>query len=247
MYWMLGGQYDPSQGHYDHHQRDFKLTRENGQPYATAGLIWRDLGQPAIAEITTEFDQVQAVINAIDVEIMEKIDAVDCGVDGVNSPISEIISSFVPSWYEEGDYDMAFLKAVEVATTFLRNSIKRVYGTLLAAKVVMEADRSAGGKILILDRFCPWQETVIADEQFSELEFVVFPDPTGSWRVQTIPLSMEGFKSRKDLPETWAGLRDLELSELTGVADAVFCHKGRFIAGAKSREGILRLGELAVA
>ena len=37
---------------------------------------------------------------------------------------------------------------------------------------------------------------------------------------------------------SWAGLRDADLAAVTGVPDAGFCHNGRFIAAAKSYEGI---------
>ena len=49
-----------------------------------------------------------------------------------------------------------------------------------------------------------------------------------------------------DLPEAWAGLSGDELREVTGVPDAVFCHKGRFIAVAESGEGALDLADAAL-
>ena len=42
-------------------------------------------------------------------------------------------------------------------------------------------------------------------------------------------------------------LRDQALADVTGVADAVFCHNGVFIAGAKSKQGALQLAAMAVA
>jgi uncharacterized UPF0160 family protein len=38
-----------------------------------------------------------------------------------------------------------------------------------------------------------------------------------------------------------------ELAAVCGVPDAVFCHNGRFIAGAGSLQGALRMAELALA
>ena len=54
------------------------------------------------------------------------------------------------------------------------------------------------------------------------------------------------------LTATWLthpsrGLPADKLAEASGVADAVFCHNGRFICGAKSREGAVRLAEAALA
>ena len=44
-----------------------------------------------------------------------------------------------------------------------------------------------------------------------------------------------------------AGLDGPELAALTGVDDALFCHAKRFLTVARSREGIGRLAELALA
>jgi uncharacterized UPF0160 family protein len=41
-------------------------------------------------------------------------------------------------------------------------------------------------------------------------------------------------------------LRGAELAAVCGVQDAVFCHNGRFIAGAGSLQGALRMAELAL-
>ena len=54
------------------------------------------------------------------------------------------------------------------------------------------------------------------------------------------------FKNRKDLPAEWAGLRDAELARVTGVADAVFCHRNRFMAVARTKEGAVALAKLAL-
>lgn len=55
------------------------------------------------------------------------------------------------------------------------------------------------------------------------------------------------FEMRLALPESWAGARDKELQEVTGVSDAVFCHTRRFIAGAGSLKGAKQLADLALA
>jgi uncharacterized UPF0160 family protein len=64
--------------------------------------------------------------------------------------------------------------------------------------------------------------------------------------IHTVPVSADSFKARADLPLSWAGLRDAELAAVTGVADAGFCHNGRFIAAAKSFEGIRAMANLAL-
>ena len=51
----------------------------------------------------------------------------------------------------------------------------------------------------------------------------------------------------KPLPESWGGKQDEELAQATGVQDARFCHRGLFMITAKSKEGAIKLAELALA
>ena len=57
---------------------------------------------------------------------------------------------------------------------------------------------------------------------------------------------ISSFKNKKDLPVSWAGLKDADLQKVTGVSDAVFCHRGLFLAVAKSKEGAIKLAQIAV-
>ena len=43
-----------------------------------------------------------------------------------------------------------------------------------------------------------------------------------------------------------AALENKELADVTGIEDAVFCHKARFIVIAKSKEGAIKLAEIAL-
>jgi uncharacterized UPF0160 family protein len=62
--------------------------------------------------------------------------------------------------------------------------------------------------------------------------YVVYPDETaGNWRVQAVPVSPESFESRKALPEAWRGLRDEELSRVSGIEGGIFVHASGFIGG----------------
>jgi len=59
-------------------------------------------------------------------------------------------------------------------------------------------------------------------------------------------LNPNSFENRKDFPNTWAGLRDEEFQKVSGVSDAVFCHRGLFLIGAKSKEGAIKLAQIAL-
>jgi uncharacterized UPF0160 family protein len=51
---------------------------------------------------------------------------------------------------------------------------------------------------------------------------------------------------RKNFPAAWAGLRDEELAKVSGVADAQFCHRALFTIAAKSKEGAIKMTQLAL-
>lgn len=56
----------------------------------------------------------------------------------------------------------------------------------------------------------------------------------------------DDFVPRCPLPEAWAGLRDEALALVSGVEDAIFCHRARFIASALSLEGAQKMVALAL-
>ena len=78
------------------------------------------------------------------------------------------------------------------------------------------------------------------------LLFVVHPRDK-DWCVTGIRSAEDGFALRADLPAAWAGLTGADLEAASGVPGASFCHNGRFIAAAKTREAVLAMADLAVA
>jgi uncharacterized UPF0160 family protein len=61
--------------------------------------------------------------------------------------------------------------------------------------------------------------------------YVLYPDESGKWRIQAVPVSSGSFDSRKALPQEWRGLRDDALSSATGVPGCIFIHASGFIGG----------------
>ena len=77
------------------------------------------------------------------------------------------------------------------------------------------------------------------------LLFVIHPRGT-DWALTTIRLRDDSFDNRADLPAAWAGLTDAALEAASGVTGAKFCHNGRFIAVAASRQAVLEMADMAV-
>ena len=76
--------------------------------------------------------------------------------------------------------------------------------------------------------------------------YVLYPDLSGSWRVQAVPKVLGGFENRLSLKQEWRGVRDEELAGVSGVEDAVFVHANGFIGGAKSYEGALKMALMTI-
>lgn len=243
----VGQQDDPSTGDFDHHQRGGAGERPNGIRYASFGLVWREHGSRICGgdEVAERIDQV----------LVQGVDANDTGqtisqplVDGVAPfTVSHAIAALNPNWDDAAsaaDKRQAFDAAVELATGILRREIAAANAQARAAALVRGAiDRAEDPRLIELDRGMPWHRELIPGAP--DALFVVYPRED-DWGLQAVPRQLGEFANRKDLPESWAGLSDAELAAATGVADARFCHIGRFIAVAGSREGALALARQAL-
>ncbi|MDX8395561.1 MAG: MYG1 family protein [Mariprofundaceae bacterium] len=237
----VGGEHDAERDRFDHHQRGGAGERENGIPYSSFGLIWQKYG----LEIC---QGNQAVANAVDAGLVSTIDAIDCGhVEGVSQGISlsQTISMFNPTWQEDSHFDTCFDEAVDFASRVLTRFIAAASGGISAKAIVAKAIENAEDpRVIVLEKYTPWKRTVHALSE--EALYVVYPAPTGQWRIQTVPAELGSFEDRKSLPKPWAGLSGKELKEVTGIDDAMFCHNGLFIAGAESFESTMKMASIAL-
>ncbi|WP_133469599.1 MYG1 family protein [Paraglaciecola marina] len=237
----VGGEYDPDAGRFDHHQRGGAGARENGIPFSSFGLIWQKYGL-ALCEGNQE------VADAIDAGLVSTIDAIDCGyAEGVSEGISlsQTISMFNPTWQEDSQYDDCFNEAVTFASRILKRFIAAASGGINAKSIVAEAIANATDpRVIVLEKYTPWKKTVHALSE--QALYVIYPSDTGQWRIQTVPVEPGSFENRKSLPKKWAGLSDEALQQATGIADAMFCHNGLFIAGAESFESTMKMASIAL-
>ncbi|NQZ82324.1 MAG: MYG1 family protein [Colwellia sp.] len=237
----VGGEYDPDSGRFDHHQRGGAGKRDNGVPYSSFGLIWQKYG--------LEICQAnQDVANAVDVNLVSMIDAVDCGhVEGVYNGISlsQTIAMFNPTWQEDSHFDSCFDEAVDFASRILKRFIASADGDISAKEIVTKAiTKAKDPRVVILEKYIPWKETVLTLS--ADALFMVYPSLSGEWIIHAVPAELGSFEDRKPLPKQWAGLSNKALSEVTDIDDAMFCHNGLFIAGAKSMESIMKMASIAL-
>lgn len=114
----------------------------------------------------------------------------------------------------------------------------------------------AQGRILVLPyrkEGLPWHDHLFSAEEeeatVGSTLYVLFPEngePDSKWRIRAVSKAKEGFELRKPLPEAWRGVRDEELSKVSGIEGGVFVHASGFIGGCKSYEGALAMAKKAV-
>lgn len=250
----VGGLYDAAQGIFDHHQRGAPL-RDDGQPFSSFGLIWKHFGRDYLLALGAPAAHADAIHASFDASFVLPIDLVDNGALSPSTAGPLLAGLTLPSLLESlkpvfdvndpAADDQAFFGALAIARAFVEARIGRSMAKLRAESLVMDAIAAAGeGRVLELPMGMPFRPSVVKAGA-DHLLFVVHPRDK-DWCVNGIRRADEGFELRADLPAAWAGLTNEDLERASGVAGARFCHNGRFIAAAASREAALAMADLAV-
>lgn len=250
--------FDVGGGEFDHHNVD-KIYRDNGIPYASFGLVWKQFGKQYLGQ-SFDASDLDTVIELVDKEFVQAVDALDNGFDLTRqnevklNTLSDIIASFnnlVNASDNETAEDIAksqdiyFIEATKMAKSLLHNKVVGIRNNFRAKETVKRAfDNRTDSRLVVLDEDCPWEEALWELDTKEEVLFVVYPKPDGHY-IQVMRKGKDTFKARKDLPKSWAGLRE-DLGDIVGIDDAIFCHPARFLAGAKSKESILKMAQQAL-
>jgi uncharacterized UPF0160 family protein len=244
----IGGVHNKETNRFDHHQPGGAGERD-GVEYSSFGLVWEKFG----VEICGDPKSAAHVER----KLVMPVDAFDNGLDLVLnkykiSPyyIQHFFLSMRLTWREEFDHpevnnSAMFLKCVEIAKKILEREIVQAQDAHLAEESVVSIYNGTSDKrIIVLDKNYPYEYTL---NNFPEPLFVIYPRKSdNTWGVRAVRPDPKIFKNRKNLPKSWAGLRDRELQKITGVSDAVFCHRALFLAVTESQEGAIKLAELAI-
>ena len=249
----VGGAYDAETHIFDHHQRGAPL-REDGQPYSSFGLIWKHYGHEYLAASGVPDAHIEAIHSSFDTGFVLPIDLMDNGalspataglLAGLTLPaLLETLKPVFDNTDQEAD-NLAFHAALAIARSFVEASIGKKAAKLRAESLVLDAIEKTGeGRVLELPLGMPFRPAVVKAGA-DHLLFVVHPRDK-DWCVTGIRRADDGFELRADLPAAWAGLTNGDLETASGVEGATFCHNGRFIAAAKTREAALAMAEIAV-
>lgn len=249
----VGRDFDPAKGIFDHHQKNPPL-RPDGRPYSSFGLIWRHYGMDYLQALNIPSDYRAALHADFDQGFVLPIDLMDNGAldPGTAGPLSALtlpvlLEQLKPTFDAKSPEaeDAAFATALTLARAFVQATLAQMAAQCRAEAIVLAAIARAGDSpVLELPMGMPYREA-IAKAGADHLLFVIHPRD-GDWALNGIRISEDSFAQRADLPAAWAGLTDQALEAASGVKGARFCHNGRFIAVADSRDAICQMADLAV-
>ncbi len=240
--------YDIGRGKFDHHQQDAEK-RENDIPYCSFGLLWKEFGRDFLHNYGIEL--IEKVFQGIDKDLIEGIDADDNGIfPKIDAPfrvktIPNIIKLFNPS-YDSGQIESEqFLKACHLAKDIFQEEILYINGKVRAEEEVLRQleELEEGSHYLFLEKFLPYEETILQNENASSIYFVAYPSNRGGYAIKVVPKSLEDHSPRLPFPESWAGLEGEQLQEVSGIQGLTFCHMGRFIVSCADEEAVYQVLE----
>jgi uncharacterized UPF0160 family protein len=247
MVFDVGRVYDHETKRYDHHQNDFTLTHPNGILLASAGLAWKHYGLD-LCEGDTRIHE------SMDSQFISSFDALDNGIKLVESvhpsgcvPFGahHYLHALSPTWMEdsEGMHD-AVWTMVEAMRVAIPRIIEHHRAFLVGQQKVLDAyAQSLDKRIVVLEEGYPWVETLSA---LPEPLIVVAPRSNGQYSVTCVRKSLSGFETRISLPAAWRGLEGPELQKVSGITDAVFCHRSGFKGITETLEGALAMAVYTV-
>jgi len=247
----VGGENDPENNKFDHHQKGGGGVRENGIPYASFGLVWKKYGE--------QICKNKEVAEYIDKKIVQPIDARDEGFDIIIPKVKDIYPygvesiflSVTPTWKEKNNnINKIFKKQVEKVIDLLKREIKIAKDDIDGINSLMcSYNESEDKRIVVTENDFPRYLLQNTLSKLPEPIYLVYPGiKNNSWKVEAIRKSPETMESRKLFPEEWRGFTngDEKLKEITGVSDIIFCHQNGFYLNTGLKESAIKLAQKAL-
>ncbi len=236
----VGKIYDESKNEFDHHQIGGAGKRENGIEYSSAGLIWKKIGLSLVKNDKNIWDE-------IDRKFIQPIDALDNGQEICDYKydiklfdLSEIVKLNLSKKQTDFWMNISFRKNIRLIKKILNKKINFEFKKEESRLKLMEIYKnSTNKKFLVID-----DETVdvsLITDLFPDVLFVVHFDGKDKWFLKTIRKKNLNFERRMLFPEEWAGLDGYDLDHVTEVIGGVFCHRGRFLAAAKTKDAAIKM------
>ena len=240
------------------------------------GLLFKHFGEEIIKNIvslidplaTLTEDQIQWMKLKVYNMFVMSIDAADNGINPTTEePLfrdSTSIHYRVAKLNSKGRglmrLDM-FLKAQELVQKEFMECVTNIYFKLLPSVDICREmfnqryQYNEQGRIMVLTEHCSWKDCImdLEDEEErktgerKEVWYVIsFTEGRNQWGCIATPIAPNSFDMRKPFPKPWRGLRDDDLTKVSGVEESVFTHNSGFLCCNKTFEGMLKMAQLAV-
>ncbi|VDL64684.1 unnamed protein product [Nippostrongylus brasiliensis] len=271
----VGAVYDHSKKRYDHHQREFNETMQTlsildfNTKLSSAGLVYAHYGRQLILGCSHEDKMVGILYRKLYETFVEAVDAIDNGIpayDGipryhVSGGLSGRVGHLNPHWNEVNpNPDERFQQAMELAGGEFESSVSYLANVWWPAREIVEKaideapEFDPSGRIIFISSGgVPWKEHFFELEEQKglasrKMTYIIYEDSTAkNYRIQAIPNNnLSTFDNRLPLPKAWRGLRDSELSEVSGIPGCIFVHSSGFIGGNETVDGARAMAKKAL-
>jgi len=238
----------------DHHQTDSGVYPENGIKLAACGKVFDILFNKS-----AKFND--AVLEYVRTKLLYPIEAADNGqeLDVLEHKLAWV-KNFNPAFEEENyDSDKMFGICVTITKQILARVFREAVAHGNALKVFTDALYTSRTNpdfrnVLFFEKAIPWQDFYFNNRDLCELiRYIVFEDTLSKegYVLRTIPKEPNSFEIKFPLPSKWEGLRGEELSKVSGIDGAIFCHKTGFMAKWDTFEHVMQavnaaIGDLAM-
>ena len=217
----------------------------------------REVIEQILVSLNVSKDVLEIVFQKVYTNFVLALDAVDNGINQyppdpvtkqnlearyqITTSLPSRVGALNPEWNEPDSEEISnarFQDAMKLAGAEFVECVRKTACVWLPARtIVLDAfeQRSAvhsSSAIMVLKQACPWKEHLYEIEQSfnkaGEIKFVLYADQGGSWRVQAVSEKAGSFTNRLSLNKSWWGIRDEQLSSLSGISDCIFVRM-RFI------------------
>lgn len=250
----VGMVYDPENKKYDHHMKN-PPQRPDGSLYSSAGLIWKFYGMDylKIKNFETNFNNeiLEKIWEKIDKKIIKVIDAIDVGemiprdvsiekLIDMENPEKAGNTSITEKQGNVDDYYYAFLRVSQIVNNFFQNSVKREFKKMLFIEYFMEQYNKAEDKrVIYCEQF--GDATRHINENNLETLFIITKRNDNDYMINCVPPADNMYAQKLPLPVEFAGKKEEELPELSGIKGLKFVHNNRFCAALTNLEDAYKL------